>query len=241
MRKRSRGKLSYGSSGNGSVSHLMGEQFKLATGTDLLHVPYRGVGPALNDAVSGQIQVMFDNLPTSLPLVQAGRLRALAVSSPRRLPALPEVPTFAELKLDDLDWIAFFGLVAPAKHRGGMIAAQRRVQQALAIHSCANVSPRSRLPSTPGSAGGFRRADSCPRGTYAARRAGRPHPYRLIYGTATRLTRANFASRAKQSGKQRLEVRLAGVRMQHFDFFVYLRSNTQETRVQIRGMSCRPL
>ncbi len=109
------GKLTYGSAGNGSVSHLMGEQFKLATGTDIIHVPYCGVGPALNDAVGGQIQIMFDNLPTSLPLIQDGKLRALAVSSPKRLAVLPEVPTFAELGLTDLDWMAFFGLIAPAK------------------------------------------------------------------------------------------------------------------------------
>ena len=109
------GKLTYGSAGNGSVSHLMGEQFKLATGTDIIHVPYRGVGPALNDAVGGQIQIMFDNLPTSLPLIQDGKLRALAVSAPKRMDVLPDVPTFAELTLADLDWMAFFGLVAPAK------------------------------------------------------------------------------------------------------------------------------
>lgn len=109
------GRITYGSSGLGSVSHLMGEQFKRATGTDLVHVPYRGVGPALGDAVAGQIMVMFDNLPTSLPLVQAGKLRALAVSSENRLAVLPDVPTFAELKIDDLNWRAFFGLVAPAR------------------------------------------------------------------------------------------------------------------------------
>lgn len=116
------GRMSYGSSGNGSVSHLMGEQFKLATGADLVHVPYRGIGPALNDAVSGQIDVLFDNLPTTLPLVQAGKLRALAVSGPARVAALPDVPTFAELKLDALDWMAFFGLVAPAKTPETVIA-----------------------------------------------------------------------------------------------------------------------
>ena len=108
------GELSYGSSGIGSVSHLMGEQFKQATRTDLVHVPYRGVGPALNDVIGGHIQVMYDNLPTTLPLVEAGKLRALGVSGEKRLAVLPDTPTFAELGLADLDWMAFFGLVAPA-------------------------------------------------------------------------------------------------------------------------------
>jgi tripartite-type tricarboxylate transporter receptor subunit TctC len=116
------GRITYGSSGNGSVSHLMGEQFRLATGTDLIHVPYRGVGPALADTVGGQIQVMFDNLPTSLPLVQEGKLRALAVSAPQRLMALPDVPTFAELNLTELNWSAFFGLVAPARTPSPIVA-----------------------------------------------------------------------------------------------------------------------
>jgi tripartite-type tricarboxylate transporter receptor subunit TctC len=109
------GKLAYASAGVGSVSHLLGEQFKLATGTDLLHVPYRGVGPALQDVVAGQVQVMFDNLPTSLPLALDGKLRPLAVSGARRAAALPDVPTFAEASLDDLNWMAFFGIVAPAR------------------------------------------------------------------------------------------------------------------------------
>jgi len=107
------GEFSYASAGNGSVSHLLGEQFKLATGTDLVHVPYKGVGPALIDAVGGQVEVMYDNLPTSLPLVLDGKLRALAVSGKARVPSLPDVPTFAEVGLEDMNWMAFFGLIAP--------------------------------------------------------------------------------------------------------------------------------
>lgn len=107
------GEFSYASAGNGSVSHLLSEQFKLATGTDLVHVPYKGVGPALIDAVGGQVEVMYDNLPTSLPLVLDGKLRALAVSGKARVPSLPDVPTFAEVGLEDMNWMAFFGLVAP--------------------------------------------------------------------------------------------------------------------------------
>lgn len=122
------GKFSYGSAGNGSVSHLLGEQFKLATGADLVHVPYKGVGPALIDAVGGQVEVVYDNLPTSLPLVLEGRLRALAVSGAARLPALPDVPTFAEAGLKDMNWMAFFGLVAP---KGTPEPIVRRLSQAL--------------------------------------------------------------------------------------------------------------
>ena len=122
------GKLSYASAGVGSVSHLLGEQFKLATGTDLLHVPYRGVGPALNDAVGGQVQVMYDNLPTSLELVRTGKLRALGVSGVKRAEALPDIPTFAELGLDDMNWMAFFGLIAPKGTPDGIV---KRLNMAL--------------------------------------------------------------------------------------------------------------
>ena len=122
------GKLTYASPGHGSVSHLLGEQFKLATGTDLLHVPYRGMGPALNDAVGGQVQVIYDNLPTSLALVQDGRLRALGVSGTKRAEALPNVPTFGELGLADINWMAFFGLIAPKDTPAAIVT---RLNQAL--------------------------------------------------------------------------------------------------------------
>jgi len=108
------GKITYASAGNGSVSHMMGELFKMASGTDLLHVPYRGVGPALNDTLAGQVDVLFDNLPSSLPHIQAGKLRALAVAAPARVASLPDVPTFAEAGLAEVNDSSWFGLVAPA-------------------------------------------------------------------------------------------------------------------------------
>lgn len=120
------GRLAYGSAGNGSVSHFMGEVFKSASGVDLLHVPYKGVGPALNDALGGQVQVLFDNLPSSLPHIQAGRLRALAVAAPKRVAALPDVPTFAELGMPAVNDSSWFGLVAPAGMPPAVIETLRR-------------------------------------------------------------------------------------------------------------------
>ena len=88
------GKYAYASSGAGGIGHLDGELFKSLTKTDMVHVPYRGSGPALNDVIAGQVNAQFDNLPSSMPHIQAGKLRALAVAAPKRLPALPDVPTF---------------------------------------------------------------------------------------------------------------------------------------------------
>jgi len=115
LAKREPGKLTYASAGNGSVSHMMGEMFKMASGTNLMHVPYRGVGPALNDTLAGQVDVLFDNLPSSLPHAQSGSLVALAVAAPKRVAALPNVPTFAEAGLPAVNDSSWFGLVGPAK------------------------------------------------------------------------------------------------------------------------------
>ena len=108
------GKLSCASSGTGSSIHLSCELFKMQTHTDILHVPYRGSGPAMADLLSGQVDSMFDNLPSSLPHVQAGQLRAIAVTSAHRIPDQPDVPTLAESGLPDYHVQSWFGLVAPA-------------------------------------------------------------------------------------------------------------------------------
>lgn len=108
------GKYSYASSGTGGISHLDGELFKSITKTDMVHVPYRGSGPALNDTLAGQVDAQFDNLPSSIPHIKAGNLRALAIASPKRLEAMPDIPTFAEVGLADVNNVAWYGLVAPA-------------------------------------------------------------------------------------------------------------------------------
>ena len=108
------GKYSFGSSGNGGLSHMNGELFMNETGTRMLHVPYKGLGPALNDAVAGQIQVVFDNIPSSSGLIQGGKLKPLAVAATHRLKVLPNVPTYAEAGLGAMNNPSWFGLGAPA-------------------------------------------------------------------------------------------------------------------------------
>lgn len=107
-------KYSFGSSGNGGLSHLNGEIFKHVTGTELLHIPYKGLGPALTDLVAGQINVVFDNIPSSAGMLEAGQTRALAVAAKSRLKLLPQVPTYAELGLPQLNTPSWFGIGAPA-------------------------------------------------------------------------------------------------------------------------------
>jgi tripartite-type tricarboxylate transporter receptor subunit TctC len=116
------GQLAYGSGGNGSAANLATEYFKLRTRTSLLHIPYRGTAPALTDLVGGQIQVLFTGAPAVLAQLRNGQLRALAVSSPRRLDALPEVPTLAESGYKDFEADQWYGVVAPAGTPPAVIA-----------------------------------------------------------------------------------------------------------------------
>ena len=106
------GKINLASSGNGTSVHLSGEMFKMMTGVDLLHVPYRGAAPALTDLISGQVQIMFDNMPSSIEHIRAGKLRALGVTTAKRSPALPDVPTVAET-VPGYEASAWFGMGAP--------------------------------------------------------------------------------------------------------------------------------
>ena len=108
------GKLSYGSPGNGSTAHLSMELFKSMTGSNLVHVPYKGSAGVLNDVMGGQIAVTIDNMPPYVPQVRAGKIRALAVSTAKRSTAMPDLPTIAEAGVTGYDAGAWFGLLAPA-------------------------------------------------------------------------------------------------------------------------------
>ena len=114
--------VSYASSGNGSPQHMAGEMFKSMTKLDMLHVPYKGSGPAMNDLVGGQVQSMIETMPAALPHIKAGSLRPLAVALPARSNNLPDVPTAAEAGLPDFIVTSMFGLLAPAKTPPAIIA-----------------------------------------------------------------------------------------------------------------------
>ena len=108
------GKLSYGSSGPGTLTHLAMEQLKVAADLDIVHVPYRGIGPAITDILGGQTQALFPGLAAALPHIKAGKMRPLAVTGTRRHPLLPDVPTFEESGFSGFDGVQWYGIVGPA-------------------------------------------------------------------------------------------------------------------------------
>src|SRR4029453_5637196 len=111
---RKQGKMTFASAGSGTSIHVSGELFKTMTGIDMEHIPYKGRATAIPDVLGGRVTMMFDNMPSSLPLVKEGKLRALGVTSLKRSPAAPEIPTPAEQGLPGFEAVSWFALFAPA-------------------------------------------------------------------------------------------------------------------------------
>ena len=114
LAKKNPGRFNYGSAGNGGISHLVPEMFKAATGTFIVHIPYKGSAPAFTDLLGGQVQMMAESIPQASQYVKLGKLRALAVTSRERSSALPDTPTLIECGLKDFDVVGFYGVLAPA-------------------------------------------------------------------------------------------------------------------------------
>jgi tripartite-type tricarboxylate transporter receptor subunit TctC len=128
------GKTTFSSGGNGSAAHITFEYLKLRAGLFMLHIPYRGTAPSVTDLIAGQIDATFTGAPAVLPHIKSGRLRALAVSSPQRLPALPDVPTVAESGYPGFEADQWYGVVAPAGTPAAVVARlNAEINKALAL------------------------------------------------------------------------------------------------------------
>lgn len=127
------GKLSYASAGNGTAPHFAAEMFKLSTGTNMLHVPYKGSAPAINDTVAGQTQVMFPSLFTALPQLKNGKLKAVGIAGSKRSALMPEVPTLKEQGINDVDVSQWYAIFAPANTPAPVVETlNKALNQALA-------------------------------------------------------------------------------------------------------------
>ena len=134
--KKNPGKLTNGSSGNGTTGHLGGELFKMMTGVDIVHVPYKGSPQAINDLMGGQIQVMFDNVPSIGPHVKAGRVRGLGVSAPKRAASFPDIPTIAEAGVPGYETNSWGGIIGPPRLPREIVQRlHKEIRAALAVPS----------------------------------------------------------------------------------------------------------
>ena len=147
------GKINFASAGNGTTNHLSGELFKSMAKVDIVHVPYRGAGPAMNDLIGGHVQMFFDLMPVVLPQVTTGKVRALGAAGAARTSALPDVPTIAEQGVPGFDASSWYGLVAPAKTPEPVLA-KLREEVAKALKTPDMVARIRQLGSEPGAAFG---------------------------------------------------------------------------------------
>jgi tripartite-type tricarboxylate transporter receptor subunit TctC len=147
------GQLSYASGGNGTAQHLFGEMLKQMAGLDILHVPYRGGGPALTDTIAGRVQILCDTLPLALPHIREGRVRAVGVTTAQRHPALPEVPTVAESGVPGYEAVGWYGMAAPTGTPEPLVTRMNREVNALlekpSLKERMSVQGSDPLPMTP--------------------------------------------------------------------------------------------
>jgi tripartite-type tricarboxylate transporter receptor subunit TctC len=153
LAKKEPGKINFASAGNGTTNHLSGELFKSMAKIDIVHVPYRGAGPAMNDLIGGHVQMFFDLMPVVLPQIAAGKVRALANAGAKRPAALPDLPTVAEQGLPGFDASSWYGLVAPANTPEPVLA-KLREEVAKALKTPAMAARIRELGSEPGTAFG---------------------------------------------------------------------------------------
>ena len=137
------GTLTFASQGIGSSAHMAAEQFRLAAGIDIVHVPYRGSAPAVTDLIGGQVNMMFDNVTFALPQVRGGKVRALGITADKRVGVLPDVPTMAEAGLPDVEGGVWFTLFAPAGTPRAVIAyLNKQAREIFSRRTCASASSR---------------------------------------------------------------------------------------------------